>query len=62
MVLKHGRLSDAEFAANGKDKFAGKIWFPVEIEFYRDGEGKIKGFRVSNFGAKNVKFEKIPDK
>lgn len=53
--IRHGRI---ELTETGKGKFSGKIGFPVEIEFIRGGNGAITGFRISNFGAKNVKFGK----
>lgn len=59
LVLSHTRLSDAELTETGKDKFAGNIEFAVEIEFLRDKDNAVTGFRISNFGAKNVKFDKV---
>ncbi len=58
LMLTHNRHGNIELAENGKDKFSGRIEFPVEIEFVRDGDGKVTGFLISNFGAKNVKFNK----
>lgn len=59
VILSHLRRGDIELTATGKDKFSGRIAFPVEIEFTRDGNGAVAGFQISNFGAKNVKFIKI---
>lgn len=59
LVLSHTRLSDVELTETGKDKFAGNIGFAVEIEFLRDKDNAITGFKISNFGAKNVKFDKV---
>ncbi len=59
LTLTHNRLSDTELSLVGKDKFAGKIWFPVEVEFYRDNKKNITGFSISNFGAENVSFDKV---
>lgn len=59
LVLSHTRLSDIELTETGKDKFGGNIDFAVEIEFLRDKDNAIAGFRISNFGAKNVKFDKV---
>lgn len=59
LVLSHARLSDAELTETGKDKFSGNINFAVEIEFLRDKANAVSGFRISNFGAKNVKFDKV---
>lgn len=58
LFLTHIRHGDIELSDAGKDKFTGRIEFPVEIEFLRDGSGLVKGFKVSNYGAKNVKFNK----
>lgn len=58
LILAHLRHGDIELTETGKDKFSGRIGFPVEIEFVRDTNGAVTGFRISNFGAKNVKFEK----
>ena len=59
LVLSHTRLSDVELTETGKDKFAGNIEFAVEIEFLRDKDNAITGFKISNFGAKNVRFDKV---
>ena len=57
--LSHIRHGDIELTEAVKDKFTGRIEFPIEIEFLRDGSGLLIGFKVSNFGAKNVKFNKL---
>jgi CubicO group peptidase (beta-lactamase class C family) len=59
LVLAHTRLSDVILTETGKDKFAGNIEFAVEIEFLRDKANAVTGFKISNFGAKNVRFEKV---
>lgn len=60
LFLFHTRLSDIALTETGKDKFSGRIEFPVEIEFVRgNNNNAVTGFRVSNFGAKNVLFEKM---
>lgn len=56
LFLSHLRHGDIELTDAGKDKFSGRIEFPVEIEFIRGENGAVTGFRISNFGAKNVKF------
>jgi CubicO group peptidase (beta-lactamase class C family) len=58
LILSHTRLGDIELTETGKNKFSGRIGFPVELEFVRDNHGAVTGFKVSNFGAKNVKFAK----
>jgi CubicO group peptidase (beta-lactamase class C family) len=59
LIISQTRLSDVELIANGRDKFSGRLEFPVEVEFLRSGNGSVTGFKISNFGAKNVKFEKV---
>jgi hypothetical protein len=58
LIMSHIRVSDVELTESGKDKFSGRIEFPVEIEFVRDKNEAVTGFKISNFGAKNVKFDK----
>ncbi|HEX8197817.1 MAG TPA: serine hydrolase domain-containing protein [Pyrinomonadaceae bacterium] len=56
LILSHIRHGDIELTEIGEDKFSGRIEFPVEVEFVRDKNGVVTGFKISNFGAKNVKF------
>ena len=58
LILSHLRHGEIELTAAGKDRFSGRLEFPVELEFTRGENGAVTGFRISNFGAKNVKFEK----
>jgi CubicO group peptidase (beta-lactamase class C family) len=59
LMLSHIRHGDIGLTDAGKDKFSGRIEFPVQIEFVRSASGSVTEMRVSNFGAKNVKFEKV---
>lgn len=58
LLLSHIRHGDIELTDAGKDKFSGRIEFPIQIEFVRAANGAVSGFRISNFGAKNMKFDK----
>jgi len=58
LLLSHIRLGEIALSDAVKDKFTGRIGFPVQIEFLRNSDGAITGFRVSNFGAKNIMFYK----
>lgn len=58
LLLSHIRYGDIALSDAGKDKFSGTIGFPVQIEFVRSSNGIVTGFRISNWGAKNVKFGK----
>ena len=59
LIMTHSKLSDIELTEIGKDKFSGTIWFNVKLEFLRNIENEVIGFNISNFGAENVKFERI---
>lgn len=58
LVFSHSRLSDSVLTETEKDKFYGFISFRVEVEFIRNNN-LVTGFKVSNFGAKNVSFIKL---
>lgn len=58
LVFSHNRLPDSVLTETEKDKFYGFISFRVEVEFIRNNNLVI-GFKVSNWGAKNVKFMKL---
>jgi CubicO group peptidase (beta-lactamase class C family) len=59
LILSHTRRGDIELTETGKDRFSGRIEFPSEVEFVRDKNGVVTSFKASNFGAKNVKFDKV---
>lgn len=58
VMMTHNRLSDIALTRIGENKFSGTNSFSFEIEFMRSGK-EIVGFKISNFGAKNVKFKRI---
>lgn len=58
LFLSHIRHGEIELTESGKDKFTGRIEFPAEVEFVRNKEAKVYEMKISNWGAKNVKFEK----
>lgn len=55
LIMTHSRLSDIELTRIGDSIFTGINSFKFELEFVRKGRN-IVGLRISNFGAKNVKF------
>ena len=57
LIMTHSRLPDISLTQTGDNKFAGINSFPFEMDFVRDGN-KIIGFEISNFGAKNVRFQR----
>jgi len=58
LVMTHRRLSDIELYRIGENKFSGVNYFPFTMEFLNTNN-KVSELKISNFGAKNVKFERI---
>ncbi|WP_291726687.1 serine hydrolase [Bernardetia sp.] len=58
LFMQHDRLGTIELKRTGENKFEGIISFYVTINFLEDEKKNITGFEISNFGAKNVKFNK----
>lgn len=58
LIMTHSRLSDIELTRIADSKFTGINSFKFELEFVRNGKD-IAGLKISNFGAKNVKFRRI---
>lgn len=58
LVLQHRRQDDIALTHNNKDSFTGG--FPIAtIDFERDDEGEITGFRAGSGRARDIWFEKI---
>ena len=57
LIMTHYRVSDIRLTQIGENRFSGINGFAFEMEFIRSGK-KVTGFMISNFGAKNVKFQK----
>jgi CubicO group peptidase (beta-lactamase class C family) len=60
LLLTHLRHGDIPLTDAGKDRFTGRIEFTAQFEFQRDEAGQVVELRISNFGAKNVKFRRSP--
>lgn len=58
LVMTHARLPDINLTQIEENKFSGVNTFAFELEFVRDGQ-EVTAFKISNFGAKNVKFSRI---
>lgn len=60
LIMKHIRLDDIVLKRTGENKFSGSgpNTFFFEINFIRNDTGKVMGFDISNWGAKNLKFVK----
>jgi CubicO group peptidase (beta-lactamase class C family) len=59
LVAKHSRLSDFNLNPIKKDIFNGEAWFFGQIEFIRDSNYMITGYKVSNGRVRNLYFEKV---
>lgn len=57
LLMTHLRLNDIVLSPTGKDQFSGTNSFPFTIKFIRKGQ-KIIVFEISNWGAKNVLFNR----
>jgi len=60
LTIMHHRLSNITLTAAEKDGFTGEITFPVTVNFARNTEGMVTELRITNFGAADVVFTKIP--
>ncbi len=60
LLMKNSRLSDITLKRVGDTKFTGygSYTFPFEIDFLNNKKGEITGFKISNWGVKNVVFER----
>ncbi|SFN74659.1 CubicO group peptidase, beta-lactamase class C family [Chitinophaga sp. YR627] len=61
LVMRHLRLDDIVLKREGEGKFsgAGPETFAFEMAFEKDEKGGVKGFVISNFGVKGLRFEKV---
>ncbi len=59
LVLAHVRHGEMALTAAGGEAFTGRIEFPVQVEFRRGAGGGVEEMRVSNFGAKKVRFRRV---
>jgi CubicO group peptidase (beta-lactamase class C family) len=58
LFFSHIRHGEIELTETGKDKFSARFGYSFTIEFDRNETRAVTRFRISNFGAKNVKFNK----
>jgi CubicO group peptidase (beta-lactamase class C family) len=62
LKMSHRRLDDITLTRVDDTEFMGTIWFNVQLEFLLNKNDRVLGFNISNFGAKNVRFNKLPEK
>ena len=57
--LYHFRRGEIKLAHAWKDDFEAEEWLTKSIEFFRDNNGKVVGFKATEGGARNQKFYKV---
>ena len=58
LVAQHRRNDDISLTELNGDLFAGNRWFFQTVQFARDNEKRITGFRLSSGRARNLRFDK----
>jgi CubicO group peptidase (beta-lactamase class C family) len=58
VVAQHRRNDDISLTELDGDLFTGNRWFFQTVQFTRDNEKRITGFRLSSGRARNVRFDK----
>jgi len=58
LVAQHRRHDDIALTELDGDLFSGNRWFFQTVQFMRDSEKRISGFRLSSGRARNVRFDK----
>ncbi len=56
LIVNHIRHEPVTMAAVGKDAFSTSAWYMSRIDFSRDAQSQITGFRASSGRVKNVRF------
>ncbi len=58
LVARHMHHGDISLTPAWKDEFRGGQWFMNAIEFYRDENGNVAGFKVNQTRNRNQRFIK----
>jgi|TARA_R110000737_G_scaffold157205_1_gene185739 CubicO group peptidase (beta-lactamase class C family) len=59
LLVKHIRVSDFTINPYEVDLFTDNSWFFSQVQFFRNSENKVTGFKVSNGRARNNHFTKV---
>ncbi|HET9439744.1 MAG TPA: hypothetical protein VFO52_06220, partial [Longimicrobiales bacterium] len=59
LVARHRRNGDITLSPDRADKFRTPSWYFSNVDFERDGEGKVTGMRVSSGRVRQLLFERI---
>jgi CubicO group peptidase (beta-lactamase class C family) len=58
LVARHRRHEDIKLTVIQRDNFLGNRWFFQRVQFTRDNENRITGFRLSGGRVRNMRFDK----
>ena len=58
LIARHRRHDDFSLTPQSEDVFTGNVWYFGRIQFERDGDNRITGFRASSGRVRNLKFDK----
>lgn len=59
LILKHHRSGTFNLTQAWKDDFSGSRWFLGSVEFQRDEQSKVTGFKATSHRARNIWFKKV---
>ena len=59
LILDHFELNSHVFTQTGLNTFQGDAWFLNQLEFERDNDNTVIGFKISNLRSQNVYFRKM---
>lgn len=60
LTAQHRRHDDIPMTEMEGDLFAGGTWFFQRVQFTRDNEKRVTGFRLTSGRVRNLRFEKMP--
>jgi hypothetical protein len=61
LVLKHHRHPALSLRPLGGDRFLSSAWFMRTLQFARDADDRVEGFRVSGGRVRNLLFVRVED-
>ncbi|MEP2669298.1 MAG: serine hydrolase domain-containing protein [Cyclobacteriaceae bacterium] len=61
LIMEHMRIPDITLTPIMTNRFSGSTYFMGYVEFTRNGENQVTGFKVSNGRVRNLTFQKVID-
>jgi CubicO group peptidase (beta-lactamase class C family) len=58
LVVQHRRNDDVKLTPSVTDQFSGSAWWFREIQFTRDGQKRVIGFRLTGGRVRSLRFDK----